>query len=207
MNRTLLYYPTIEIPQRSWLRNALLYWDQVSSIVPQGSTMSPEISYLMAEEQFRPVEPGKLFGNRQHSNLVIDFQEEFKKQVASFRFSEKSPKLDVRYRIHLDKVKTAIVHRSSGDPKGVLDFLEELGLSKKFPGDQWVVFQRDIGLTYMALLAKYLAEIDSNITSIGTDLVAYEKLNFRRVSESKGLPVVSFNICNVSSCTIRKCSF
>lgn len=35
MNRTILYYPTINIPNDEWLRHALLYYDQVSSIIPQ----------------------------------------------------------------------------------------------------------------------------------------------------------------------------
>ena len=34
MERTLLYYPTIELPKESWLRQALLYSDKVSSILP-----------------------------------------------------------------------------------------------------------------------------------------------------------------------------
>ena len=34
MAQTILYYPTINIQDGSWLRNAILYWDEVSSIVP-----------------------------------------------------------------------------------------------------------------------------------------------------------------------------
>ncbi|WP_341966199.1 DUF6236 family protein [Flavobacterium psychrophilum] len=49
----------------------------------------------------------------------------------------------------------------------------------------------------MSLLAKYLADIDSNQTTIGTDYINYEKFNFKRVSENDGFPVVSFNLNNV----------
>ena len=34
MAQTILYYPTIDIQDGAWLRNAILYWDEVSSIVP-----------------------------------------------------------------------------------------------------------------------------------------------------------------------------
>ena len=34
MAQTILYYPTINIQDGTWLRNAILYWDEVSSIVP-----------------------------------------------------------------------------------------------------------------------------------------------------------------------------
>jgi len=35
IGRSVLYYPTITIPPGSWLRNAVLYWDSVGSIVPR----------------------------------------------------------------------------------------------------------------------------------------------------------------------------
>lgn len=49
----------------------------------------------------------------------------------------------------------------------------------------------------MSLLAKYLADIDSEQTTIGTDHGIYEKLNFRRVTKDKGFPVISFSLNNV----------
>ena len=49
----------------------------------------------------------------------------------------------------------------------------------------------------MSLLAKYLADIDSNQTTIGTDYVIYEKYNFKRVGKEKGFPVVNFNLNHI----------
>ena len=49
---SLLYYPTIQIPSGQWLKKAVLYWDEVSSIVPQdydGKWLiesSPDLEYL-----------------------------------------------------------------------------------------------------------------------------------------------------------------
>lgn len=48
MSQTILYYPNINIPDDAWLRNAILYGDEVSSIVPYENypDFSPELSYL-----------------------------------------------------------------------------------------------------------------------------------------------------------------
>lgn len=29
-----LYYPTIDIPEEGWLKSAILYWDEIQTIVP-----------------------------------------------------------------------------------------------------------------------------------------------------------------------------
>ena len=60
--RTVLYYPTIEIPSDRWLRQALLYWDRVGSIVPRSfddyqdsqaiARFGPDIEYLYGEGVF-----------------------------------------------------------------------------------------------------------------------------------------------------------
>ncbi len=34
MTRTILYYPHINIRNQSWLKQAVLYWDNVGTIVP-----------------------------------------------------------------------------------------------------------------------------------------------------------------------------
>ena len=35
VNRTILYYPTVRLPRGPWLNQAILYWDQIGTIVPQ----------------------------------------------------------------------------------------------------------------------------------------------------------------------------
>ena len=32
-----LYYPTIDISNEEWLKTAILYWDEINTIVPQGN--------------------------------------------------------------------------------------------------------------------------------------------------------------------------
>lgn len=32
--KILLYYPTIDIPSPGWIRQGLMYWDKIGSILP-----------------------------------------------------------------------------------------------------------------------------------------------------------------------------
>lgn len=49
----------------------------------------------------------------------------------------------------------------------------------------------------MSLLAKYLAEVDKEQTTIGTNYGIYEKFNFKKTGEKNGFPIVNFNLTNV----------
>ena len=55
INRTLLYYPSINIPDDAWLKTALLYSDKISSIVPEDINISDHLEYLKQEEQYLPI--------------------------------------------------------------------------------------------------------------------------------------------------------
>jgi len=207
MKRTILYYPTIDVPTKSWLRHALLYWDEVSSIVPKSwddkmlIELSPDIHYLIAEEQFRPIKPEDLILKKDNREAFHQFKEEFGEIVTSKEFQKFIKRQHkTHYQIHINKVqgnKIARVHSNKASD-GILYFLEEEGLAKRNrENPEWLLFEKNTALLYMSLLAKYLADIDSEQTTIGTDHISYEKLNFRRVSQDKGFPVVSFSLNNI----------
>ncbi len=205
MNRTILYYPTIDIPKNSWLRHALLYWDEVSSIVPKSwddkllVELSPDIHYLMDEEQFRPIKPEDLIIKTDNWEVFEDFQNEFKEIVSSPQFKKFIARRNNsgKYRVHSNKVVNNSRIHSNKTSDRIYYFLEEQGLANRDRNDEWINFERNTALLYMSLLAKYLADIDSEHTTIGTDNIAYENFNFKRVSEENGFPVVSFNLNNV----------
>lgn len=208
MNRTILYYPTIDIPSGSWLRHALLYWDEVSSIVPRShdnniiSELSPDIHYLMSEGQFRAIKPEDLVYKKDNWEAFYRFLEEFKEIVQSISFKQFVIRRNASSfsRIHIDKLgrtSFARIHNNKMTD-GVFDFLREHGLAERDKKNyEWVYFEQNTALLYMALLAKYLADIDSEQTIIGTDYVAYEKFNFKRVKADNGFPVVSLNLNKV----------
>ena len=206
--RTILYYPTIDIPSNSWLRHSLLYWDEVSSIIPQSwgdrylYELSPDIHYLIDEGQFRAIKPDELILKGDNWEAFHEFQTEFKTTVQSpqfKRFIERRP-----YSlsgIHKDKVKNpnllSRVH-SNKTSDNLFYFLEDFGLAKRDERNhEWLMFERHTALIYMSLLAKYLADVDKKQTTIGTDYGIYEKFNFKRVREKEGFPVVSLNLSNV----------
>ncbi|MDM1086443.1 DUF6236 family protein [Myroides odoratimimus] len=205
MNRTILYYPTIDIPKNNWLRHSLLYWDEVSSIVPKSwddqflINLSPEIHYLLDEGQFRPIKPEDLISKGDNWQEFENFQQEFTEVVASKEFLNfiKRRSSSSNYRIHENKIGlTSRVH-SNQTSDSIYHYLEERGLANREGYNEWINFEPNTALLYMSLLAKYLADIDSNQTTIGTDYITYEKFNFKRVSDTKGFPVVSFNLNNV----------
>ncbi|MFT5021209.1 MAG: hypothetical protein ACI9CU_002617 [Polaribacter sp.] len=57
MDRILLYYPTIESPQDIWLREAFLYSDKVSTIIPDidEEHWPKSIRYLYSKGEYSPV--------------------------------------------------------------------------------------------------------------------------------------------------------
>lgn len=203
-NRTILYYPTIDVPSNSWLRHAILYWDDVSSIVPSNidsrAELSPDLHYLMDEGQFRPVRPEELINRPQNHQALQEFQKEFIEVASSEQFQrfvnrrpfsaarirdEKIP-MQPLSRIHLDKTSYVIT-----------EFLRDQGLALGKDFDGWYYFERNTALLYMSLLAKYLADISKNQTTIGTDHSIYEKFNFGRITGQESYPVISLNLSRV----------
>ncbi|EKT4510815.1 hypothetical protein AAIP42_002668 [Flavobacterium psychrophilum] len=216
MNRTILYYPTIDIPTNNWLRHSLLYWDEVSSIVPTSwggnsfLNLSAEIQYLMDEGQFRPIKPEDLITKSDNWEHFENFQKEFRDIVSYNQFRIfinrrqsntkqriHSNKVENNYRIHSNKIESNYRVHSNKTSDSIYSFLKELNLADRDGENEWINFEQNTALLYMSLLAKYLADIDSNQTTIGTDYINYEKFNFKRVSENDGFPVVSFNLNNV----------
>lgn len=216
MNRTILYYPTIDIPTNNWLRHSLLYWDEVSSIVPTSwggnsfINLSTEIQYLMDERQFRPIKPEDLITKSDNWEHFENFQQEFRDIVSSKQFKIfinrrrgninhriHSNKVEKNYRIHSNKIESNYRVHSNKTSDSIYGFLKELNLADRDGENEWINFEKNTALLYMSLLAKYLADIDSNQTTIGTDYIIYEKFNFKKVSESDGFPVVSFNLNNI----------
>jgi len=206
--RTILYYPTINIPSNSWLRHALLYWDEVSSIIPQSwgdrylYALSPDLHYLIDEGQFRAIKPDELILKGDNWEAFHEFQTEFKTTIQSPQFQNLIKRKSFSLSgIHIDKVRdsnlVARVH-SNKTSDNLVDFLEEFGLAKRDKHNyEWLMFERHTALIYMSLLAKYLADVDKKQTTIGTDYGVYEKFNFKRVREKEGFPVVSMNLSNV----------
>ncbi len=191
LQRTLLYYPTITIPTDKWLRQALLYWDQVASIVPESweetEGYHPDIQFLIRENQFHPIRPNTL-ANKSYSK-VKELEKEFVSIIESdnFRFapsSKEAKKIDSP--IHIDKICENIV-----------DYLINIGLAKKSSrkhSSNWIFFERRTALVYMSVLAKFLADIEPQLTIPSTDVEEYRNLLYYPHSGTTGFSCVEIHI-------------
>ncbi len=196
--RTILYYPTITIPSGAWLKQALLYWDNVASIVPyqwdetESNPYSPDVQFLLNEQQFRPIRPKYLFNSTDGQAYIKEFEEELKSKVSSISFYYRTYKPSVKKvpelnsKIHRDKISDSL-----------FDFIETKGLAKKDKHNpNWYLFEEKTALTYMSFLAKYLADIDFHSTVSGTDNIYYQSVIYRPSSRQKSFPCLDIRFLN-----------
>lgn len=195
--RTILYYPTIDVPNSSWLRHAILYWDEVSSIVPQDyegnslNDLSAEVQFLISEGEFNPIRPDGLMS---HWENLQKFETEFLSIVKNplygafvqqnvYGASKNNTEERHWSRIHRNKTTDSLFYA-----------LNEKGLAKEHDDRDWYKFETNTALLYMSILAKHLASVQDTSTVISTDYSVYEALNFRQVPKGQGAPVVNFNL-------------
>lgn len=167
MKRRILYYPTINITDGIWLRNALLYWDEVSSIMPyhvDDFEISPEIQYLMDTDYYIPTRPEDIM----YSDQYGEFIDELKSKIDSY--NPRLHKMANFSSIHRSKIESAPyqLHESkiSGDILPILREKSEILISEN---EQWIYIEEELSNIYMAVLAKFLAAINHEDTVIGSD--------------------------------------
>jgi hypothetical protein len=196
VKRTILYYPTIRIPSDTWIKQALLYWDQIGSIVPQTwegrpvIPLSQEIDYLKSEEAFRPFDPDSLLNRDDTWGSLQELEDEFRSITSSAEFVRIVPSLkrQISSHVHIKKVGHELFY----------NFLEPQGLARRDESNpDWYVFEDNCALLYMSLLAKYLSDIDIQSTFPGTDHKGYESLLFRTSSRQKGFACLDTRFSNV----------
>jgi hypothetical protein len=204
MKRTVLYYPTISIPDGAWLRRALLYFDEIASIVPStlyftgelGPSLIPvsdDILYLESEGVFRRMAPDNLWlrpdpKNNQSLNPVndwlraLDFQNEFLSALNKLcLFSTTNRKWE---RIHRGKMAELILTQ-----------LRDRGLIKPEiethdNGEaEWFLVEGNTARLYMAMLAQHMADLDAEHTVPGTDCEEEEDFLYRAHS-GDGFPCI-----------------
>jgi hypothetical protein len=195
MKRTSLYYPEIAIPPERWLKQAVLYFDQVASIVPQNINrwterqieqsanigiaspkrlivVSEDLRYLEAEEEYRPIYPESLVqtaGSAQEA-----FNRDFLESLLSQRFQETLG--DRRGWLFSE-----MMHVFKGPP-ALFKLLVDDGYARPHLFDsEWYIFERSTAHLYMSILAKHLArqDADDTVPSTSQEYGSYRDITFR----------------------------
>lgn len=206
MARSILYYPTIDIKDGDWLRSAVLYWDKIGSIVPAGceDILSLELRYLGEQDIYQPVQPLDLFNNPHQENICREFVKETKARI--FRLLTHQPFIHAGTgdysRMHLEKM--GIQHRDENAlvfsrklPHELADFFEEMHLIQSNNDDMWVDMPKRIADTFMSILAKYLAKINSDDMTIGTDTIRNMNRSYCRASQKSRNICYEANLLNI----------
>jgi hypothetical protein len=173
LDKTALYYPEIAIPSGGWIRQALLYFDSIASIVPASiqlwtarqlelfakrgepvpasiATISNDLDLLTKEKQYRPISPDGFIEIDSFERSI--FQDEFLSNLLSNSFQRG---LGVKAAwifdagVHINKM-----------PPDLLDLLIGEGYAERTDDPDWFNLERSTALLYMSLLAKYLARAD-----------------------------------------------
>ncbi len=180
MKRRILYYPTINITDGIWLRNALLYWDEISSIMPYQNDdfeISPEIQNLMDTHYYVPTRPDDIM----YSELYSEFIDEVK-----IKINEYNPRLHKSGNfssLHRSKIEPTFYHlHNSKISYDILPLLHEKSEILYSENRQWIYIEEELSNIYMAVLAKYLAAINHEDTVIGSDKQSNEDYVYKTKS-------------------------
>ncbi|MCD8388465.1 MAG: hypothetical protein LUD17_16525 [Bacteroidales bacterium] len=151
MDAKILYYPFIEFHNEDWVKRALLYWDKVLRIVPDG--YCPKDSSLIRELK----DAGLIKDITAKEENLRDAQNEFTKRFRDTWLVRKIEecKNDPQSRLHISKVSSALLEKLRG-----------LGIDM---GDgPWARVPKEIGGFYMMTLANAIAKRRRIVT--GTDI-------------------------------------
>lgn len=144
-----LYYPTIDIPEENWLKSAILFWDEIKTIVPT-SIKNPYQNRLTQILNDKGILTA--FEINPNNRLVEDLSESVMKYIneaSNFLVNENSEsirihteKLPKEFRIHPEKLPYAIRHL----------------IERNIDDEGWFKTNSEFGSFYMSLLANKICE-------------------------------------------------
>lgn len=191
MKRKFLYHPTILIPN-DWIKTSILYIDKIGSIVPYDFDYASDLNdieneyylnmkYLKEREIYEYSRPDQISDKRAFLNeLKYYLEKEDGLDKARNSFSENQ--LSILYKSKIDN--------------DIIDYLDDNGLinSKKRHNSIIEVESGAVEL-YMSILANHIAELDTDKTSVNTNLKRiYTRLNFEE--KHKNL-IINLDLVNI----------
>lgn len=177
--RTVLYYPYINLPNNEWLLKALLYWDKISSIVPDEYALDPsdELKLLTEHGIYTPTSPSRLFWDGSLERVRRDFENDVLKSIGQCLSLSKSANGSKRTQsIRTKKLPWAELgteihyNKLTGD---LYEFMKENRLIKTRGNGKWLLMEQKTADIYISVLADYLAKTADEPTVLGTDKDMY----------------------------------
>lgn len=148
-----LFYPTIDISNEDWLKTAILFWDEINTIVP-ASINSPyqqrTTQYLHDEGILRPF----------IVNPDFDFIEELTEETLNYLNTNEGFQLLTdgnRYGLHRDKLPRDISRLFDLYPEKLPYKIQHI-LRHRMTGDGWLRVDGGFAKFYMTLLANKICE-------------------------------------------------
>ena len=179
MERTLLYYPTIDIPNSDWLASALLYTDKVSSILPGDKNDKPKysdaIKFLIDNGQYKPIFIKNLF--TRYTVEIADLEHIFLENYRSILNKKDPGKKSVK----MPPGGLGLVYASK-----MTYVIEQHLISNKIGAKKGETIEMDeeLAFFYMGLLAQYVARVTTDDLVIpSTDLESNETIAFGRAKD------------------------
>ena len=186
MSRTLLYYPSFQLPSSSWLKTSLLYWDEVGSIVPSRMERvleTPDLKYLSDEGIYKRFDPGPYFYDAQQSGSFID---QFIQRLEAPEFEQEMTRPNSGQYWHLAFEKMNY---------SVWTELANRNLTPdRVDGDGWIRVKKPAAIIYMGLLAKALATSNAEYVQPSTDRIDYENIIYRCSASQTPLPGIAVSL-------------
>lgn len=199
MAQSILYYPTIDIQDGVWLRNALLYWDNISSIVPYKtySDFSPEVSYLWKCGIYEPIFPQDLFLSKYSSDFVHEIivrLERYQKRKDRVKQNKYRNTIEMhRKKIYAPELYESIHYKKV--PSILLDYLLDHGfLNRECDRDDWIEIDAYAASIYMRTLAEYAVKCHKKDTVIGTDYIKHQADFYPRTPPRKNSSCISISL-------------
>lgn len=174
MAQTILYYPKINIQDGTWLRSAILYWDEVASIVPyeEYEYFSPELLYLQSLGVYSAIYPQDLFT----SEFAEDFCKSVVKRINAYDKRLSASSADERQcrqvRIHKKKIYAPALHdliHYEKLPQNLLEYFKDKRFVNDYDTGDWMEIDSKIAQIYMRTLAEFSIKCSDKDIVLGTD--------------------------------------
>lgn len=194
--RTILYYPTIRITDPLWIRRNILYWDEISSIIPRElfnwsleGQDSREIRMLHNRGIFYPTFPGEAF-------ISQISKESFKEEIV---FLHQAGVIRKKIYRNIDTEDSIGIHFQK-IPEELIQYFINNDLAYQGGSDHWFFMHEETAYVYMSLLAKYLSNENTSQTKVispGTGETKYASLLLSPLKNETAIDGISIAFNNL----------